>query len=1134
MNFALTQGWAGLWRWIAATLLVCLFMPAAIAQDFGFTEPQFETVGDLDSIPAAVVTALAQDGRGLIWIGSQQGLLRYDGYRFRKFVHDSANPHSLAGDYITVIWCGADGRIWIGTNSDGLSVYDPGTDRFENFQHDPKDPDSLNPGAISALAEDATGAIWVATDLGLHHLPRSGKKFTRFRPDPANPKNTRNLLADRVLSLLIDKQGRLWVGSHQGLQRLSTDGKTFETFSEGQAIRSLFEARDGKLWVGSYKHGAAWLLPGSTPSGSTPPGSPKLHWLDLNTLSHPWIEGMVQVQGNQIWLASYGGGITIVSAHDGKVLQTLRHDPALNTSLALDSVKPLLLDRAGWLWIGTWGGGLQRINVNNTMLRVMRHSPTRPKGLSHPEVLSVLELANGQILMGTNGNGIDIVDRQRGLVGGHRSIPGNSGTLPDAAITALAQTTDGTIWAGTQQTGVVRLVASAQIWAAIPGLPNESVLKLLATRDGHLWVGTNSGVARWKPGQTKFEPIADEHGQPMPSGVTTLVEDEKGRVWFGTDNGLWLHEPNGRGLILIPTASKMPYGLVSESIIGLLSDSHARLWLATDKGLERLLNWDGKVARFEHISAHLGQPGKPLGGNLMEDKAGRIWTSDYVIDPVKLTSHALSRADGLDIGATWGGAFAQTRDGLLLFGGSQGIAIINPALYKNSSYAPPLVALDLKINGHAAPLGGLANLPGARGTPQVLTFSPEQRDFALEFSALDYAEPKKNGYQYRLEGYDKTWINADFEHRTASYGNLAPGQYTLWVRGTNRLGEMSEHQLQIPIRVLPAWWQTWWCRLLGFLSITGSAFSFYYWRVTRLRNIIRVRTAAIAAAHDKLASTHQELESTHGELAAAHQHLKETQTKLVQSEKMASLGGLVAGIAHEVNTPLGTALVAMSGVANVLQDVKSAIANNSLSKSGLDSGTTEALEYTDLALKSANRAADLIASFKTIAVRVDNDQSREVDLARYLQDVSSMIQAQLHQIGCQFVLEAPAGLPVRIVPDALQEALTRVFDNVIDHAFCDGRTGLLRLSAKQGSDGDVTIMIADDGHGIAAHDLAKVFDPFFSTRSGMGGHVGLGLHVAFNHVTQRLKGEISIASAPQQGTCVTIRLKAAVPETKNA
>jgi C4-dicarboxylate-specific signal transduction histidine kinase len=456
------------------------------------------------------------------------------------------------------------------------------------------------------------------------------------------------------------------------------------------------------------------------------------------------------------------------------------------------------------------------------------------------------------------------------------------------------------------------------------------------------------------------------------------------------------------------------------------------------------------------------------------------------------------------------------------------------------------VALELKINGQAAPLGPLAALvTGERNAVQgadtrpatlpALTFSPEQRNFALEFSALDFSEPRSNRYQYRLLGYDKDWINADFEHRSASYGNLWPGDYTLQVRGSNRLGQFSQHQLTVAVRVLPAWWQTWWCWSLALLSIIGSVGGLYYWRVTRLRQIIRLRTAAIASAHDTLASTHQQLAAAHGELAAAHQHLKETQTKLVQSEKMASLGGLVTGIAHEINTPLGTTLVALSGVAKVLHGVRAAVADNSLSKSRLDSATSEALEYTDLALRTATRAADLVTTFKTIAVREGQEHLMEINLAHFLEDSVSLIRPRLEQAGHRLELDLPANLQVHMVPDALQEVLNRVYANVLDHAFADGKPGLMRVAAQQQADGTLDIVVSDNGCGIAAADLPKVFDPFFTTRSGVGGHVGLGLHVAFNHVTQRLKGEISVSSntsnnagnnaGSNTGTVVTIRLK---------
>jgi C4-dicarboxylate-specific signal transduction histidine kinase len=248
----------------------------------------------------------------------------------------------------------------------------------------------------------------------------------------------------------------------------------------------------------------------------------------------------------------------------------------------------------------------------------------------------------------------------------------------------------------------------------------------------------------------------------------------------------------------------------------------------------------------------------------------------------------------------------------------------------------------------------------------------------------------------------------------------------------------------------------------------------------------------------------------------------------VQQEKMASLGGLVAGIAHEINTPLGTTLMAISGAESAWITLQDAVASGRISKAVLDSSTEEGMEYTTLALKTATRAAELIALFKTISVNADSDRVAEIELADYLPEVATLVHSQLVQNGNKLEIAAPAGLRMQVVPDALTETLSRILVNVLNHAFTDGRTGTLRISAQagEGDDGDeVVITISDDGHGIAQEDLPKVFDPFFTTKSGMHGHVGLGLHVAYNHVTQRLKGQIQITSTQGAGTCVEIRLK---------
>jgi ligand-binding sensor domain-containing protein len=505
-------------QWLVLLLAVWLPLAGMAAStaptpNFPSTEPEFETLRDAENVDNRPITALAQDGRGLIWIGTQTGLVRYDGYRFRKFVHKATDPFSLAGDFVTALTLAKDGRLWVGTASDGISVFDPASERFETFRHDEKVPDSVAGGRIRALLADARGQIWIATDQGLDCLSLGSRSFIHFR----HSTDPHSLLDDKVHSLLQDKAGRLWVGS-SGLQRLSPDGKRFETVIVDREVRTLFEAQDGKLWLGTREHGAAWLDASQQVYLQV---HLQVHWLPLAQQGSPRIIAIAQVKTDQIWLASHGGGMIVLAASDGQVLQTLRHDTQLASSLALDTVSSLLLDRAGWLWVGTSGAGLQRMNTNNSLLSKLRHSAKRPNGLSHPDVMSVLELADGRLAFGSKGNGIDLFDRQRGLIGGYRTSQQQPGALPDANIYALAQTADGSLWAGTQKAGLVRQMPGSSAWVVVPGLPDQQVRKLLVGRDGSLWVGTDRGVARWQPGARPAQPLGrvevltDQQGKPM-------------------------------------------------------------------------------------------------------------------------------------------------------------------------------------------------------------------------------------------------------------------------------------------------------------------------------------------------------------------------------------------------------------------------------------------------------------------------------------------------------------------------------------------------------------------------------------------------------------------------------------------
>jgi signal transduction histidine kinase/ligand-binding sensor domain-containing protein len=968
----------------------------------------FESVGDTEAIPDGVVSALAQDRRGWLWIGSQNGLVRYDGYRFQRFVHDESNPASLPGNFITAIWPAPDGRLWIGSNSDGVALYDPNRDHFVNFRHDPEQAASLSGGRVWALAGDSVGGMWVGTDQGLDYIAPDGKTLHHFRHEasnPANPANTAHptqptqpthsshptnpaqlsgLLDNRVRSLLLDRQGVLWIGTAGGLQRLRMAGRGLPPGAQaglepvasnqhdpgslfGQEVRSLFQARDGKLWLGTRAQGVVWLQPSEADAKS----GAVLHRIlpdaqRADRLADGWVDSIVQVGDEQIWLG-HGRGINVLSAKDGTVLQHIRRDPADPNSLAQDDINRLLLDHAGLLWVGTWGGGLQRHSTRNQAVTLLRHSSFDPDGLSHSDVHCVLELADGKILVGTNGNGIDIFQRNRNgppkLVGGYRAAgqprraqtglppsaaqqPGSSGSsgqsgqsgqsekssaeaatsLPDASIKALAQTPDGTLWAGSQLSGVLRLQPGQPHWQVLAvqqGLPDNNVRRLLVAKDGTLWVGTSGGLARWLAKAQRFETLRQIDGRAMQANVLALAEDRQGWLWVGSNNGLWLYPPGSAGLQVIHHQPQQPDSLASDTVNGLLLDRDGQLWVATGRGLDRLIEHNGSRARFEHVRAQGVVPGRYLGANLLQDGQGRIWTGEYLFDPATWQLSVLGKAEGLDIGADWIGSYAITHDGFLLYGGLKGLALIDPAQFKRWDFQPPLQVASLTIDGKPVPFDA---------SQKRLTLLPGQRSFAIEFAALDYSAPKQNRYAWRLQGYDKNWIESDAEQRRASYGNLPPGSYTLQLRGSNRVGDFGDQPLQIAVQILPRFWQTHWFIVLAVLALLGTGWATYRWRLARVHaRLIRrahelqakvdERTAEISAALDNLASAHQELAVSHDSLASAHQHLQQTQSQLVQAEKMAALGQLVANIAHEINTPIGAVKASGGNIADALDQV---------------------------------------------------------------------------------------------------------------------------------------------------------------------------------------------------------------------
>ena len=826
-------------------------------------EPRFETVGIDAPVPLNVISAVAQDRAGFLWIGTGAGLVRFDGYHFRQpgapIENGVRSARSLG--FIRALLVARDGRLWIGTEADGLAAYDPQTEKLSLFRSDanPQLPRSaVSAGTIRALAEDRDGQLWIGTiGHGLDRYDPVEGRFQHFRQGLPG-----GLPDDRVQSLAIDGDGALWVGTWKGLARKRAGADRFEpVFSTpgqpglaGKIVLSLFVAPDGRVWAGTQQGDLALIDP-KTGEGTMLERAEDAVNGSVNTF--------VALDDRHLWLGR-NGGLELRAVASGELLRTMKHDPLNRGSLGGNEVRALMRDRAGWIWTGGYGGGLQRHNPSNTSTWVRGRDPGKQAQLIDPSTRAMVQLDSGEIWLGSNESGVTVLDEQLRSTATLRPAPGQRGGLSGGRISSLVQMKDGTIWLGSDG-GLHQYTRERQLLRVIQAGTGRA-RRLLAGRDGTLWIGTQDGLYRLPPAASAHATtsaaatltapatpaaqaaqvvptrLRQEGGQPLTGDVNALSETADGGLWVGTEKGLYRLPPGGTELVV--ARARPGRDMSHHSIVGLLVDSKQRLWVDTAAGLHLLTRWDGRDAEFDRISEKHGVIGRSFGANLLEDGEGRIWSQNFVYDPAKDNYYELTNADGVDIGTGWFRAYLKTRDGRLLFGGSKGVLVVTPERFEAWAYQPALVTTELRVDGQRLPAGKLPE--------NGLTLGADNRSFSVEFAALDFSEPERNRYAYQLEGFDPEWISTGADLRVAVYTNLDPGRYRLRVRGTNRNGVWSPLELDIPVRVLPDWWQTWWARTLGGATLIALVYLLVALRTSYLRRSqmaleikVRARTAEL-------------------------------------------------------------------------------------------------------------------------------------------------------------------------------------------------------------------------------------------------------------------------------------------------
>ncbi len=825
-----------------------------------------------DGLSRNWVHCTLRDRRGFLWIGTHNGLNRYDGKRFKMYHDSPEDAYSLPASEILSLYEDSRGRLWVGTVK-GLALYDWQQDRFVALPFG-SDSDQLKNGRVSSIFEDSHGDLWVGTN----------DAVTRVRFDQGVLTARRHSIVSKdvrerpVTGIVEDRGGQLWVGSETGLHRFDPHSGSIAAWAGSEdrdsilaraSIQGLLLADDGKIWVATLM-GLFHFDPEKEIWDRHLPRAD-----DPTSLSHSRILSVAQDARGWIWVGT-DRGLSVLDPGTGRFS---RYAPDVHddTTLNSPSIWSIEIDDQGIVWLGTYNGGVNYVTPNSNNFDLV--APRRD-GLNNPHIKAVLEDARGDLWIATDGGGVNRVDARSGRYTHYRHDPKDPTSIGSDAICALLEAEDGSIWLGGWEASLSRPdPSSGRVRRfSVDQRPSarEGGWGLLGLRSGELLVATQGGFEIFDPKTETFAHLSDRYPGVHQKLAHTAIEDAAGNIWLGFRNFGAQYIDRSSGVVRsYSDALDGSYSLGQGWVMDILSDSRGNVWFGTEVGLVGIVAGTNEVRRY---TTEDGLPDDAVAG-ILEDASGNLWLGTHnglslLVDGTRVPEEPrfvnFDLHDGLQ-GSEFGeGTTFRSTSGRLYFGGHGGVTSFLPDRVTLNPEPPPIVFTDLRVFDKSV-------RPGEAGSPLDVALS-ETREFRLsredsvvtfEFAALNYVLPQKNRYHYRLEGLERDWNDAGTERR-ATYMKLPPGDYRLQVRASNNDGVWTEDAAELRIVVEPAYWQTWWFR-----SGAGLGFSFLLWGGYLLRTrSIRSTNAALQVEVDERRRVEQMLEETNSELETSNAELE--------------------------------------------------------------------------------------------------------------------------------------------------------------------------------------------------------------------------------------------------------------------
>ncbi|MBO9151753.1 two-component regulator propeller domain-containing protein [Chitinophaga sp. GCM10012297] len=1049
---------------------------------------RFSHLGIADGLSQSSVYSIFQDSRGFIWIATTDGLNRYDGYNFRHFRYDPGNRYSINSNELLSIEEDRKGNLLVGTAL-GLDMFECRLERFHRILPDGDLPDNIQPAYnfkhVNVMKRDREGTVWVGTPRGLMRYDEEKRVLhpVDLGREPGKP---------YVRSMAFDADGLLWLTgldsvycynpatgrrlpTPQGLMRNPLMGKS--------ATQCIHVDSLGNIFLGTEKDG---LIVWDRATGRTE---------NYNSATTPRVSSdMVRAiysHNGETWIGTRNG-LYIMNAQRTAVRHfvTDKYDPY---SISGNSILSIMKDKAGSMWVGSFAGGVSVEHPGNENFSYINEQMGRKPGLTYRVVSSIREDAERNLWIATEGGGVNVYDRRSDEFRHIRVSPAAPHHVNPEMVKALQFDGQGHLYIGTLE-GLYRYdVGSGGIRPVplkeTPKSVSDEVIYGLAGNAQRLWVGTKGGLFRIEGGDTvRYRHNRNNPGSIISNDINALMQDSQGGVWIGTELGLsWLPAGSGRFRNYLAEYDSV---FNKNAILCIYEDDRRNIWIGTRGGGLKLLNRERN--QFFTLDTTFGLSSNIVHG-IIQDQLGDLWVSfnqsiarivlrkahaPFDKQDVQVVNYSVNNGLGSN---EFLAATCRTASGEVMFGGTNGIVSFNPGKLIINKTKPPVALTSFLIKNRPVAIGEKGSpLSESITYTEHITLRHDQAFFAIGFAALNYINPRTNQYAYILEGMkgNPQW-NYVGSLQQASFTNLDAGEYVFKVKAANNDGLWNEQYTSLRITVLPPLWKTWYAYLFYLAVIAGVLY--FFWnhslKTARLRHELQMQ-----------------------------QRSREKDQELAQRKL-----SFFTDISHEIKTPLTLILAPLEKLL-----------------SGDDAG--EKVRH-QLQLMQRNgerllRLTDQLLDFRKFEAGHMKLQVARYDMVKFMREIILSFDAYARQRGIRLELDMLGQLmPLWFDHDKLEKIMFNLLSNAVKFTPPGGR---IKVSVAVNGEGMVEINVEDNGAGIAAQHLGKIFNPFHHYNNTGQPISGTGIGLAFTKGLVTLhRGAITVKSEPAaEGkagyTCFTV------------